>query len=332
MMREPSSPRVSVVIPTYNMAAFLPEAIESVLRQAFQDFEVIVVDDGSTDNTREVVAQFASQIKYIRQENAGPSAAYNRGDDVARGEYLLHLDADDVLMEGALEKAVSVMDSAPEAGFCYGQVRDMDKDGKELKLARQWPERSGLRKARQVMLELLDLNFILPSAALFRRACFHEVGRFDNSLGYGEDTELFARLAKRYPVAYIAEPLAWRRKHRGAITANPDLDGQELSWLKILEGARDSSAFRLPRRRLTLCVYLALARQAYGVDMARTRRYLMKALGHGWPWLGSRDGLFAIVIFVKSLLPRPVRTSGARLRHLQWFKERKSPDREEEPT
>jgi len=320
-MREPSSPRVSVVIPTYNMAAFLPEAIESVLRQTFQDFEVIVVDDGSTDNTREVIAQFASCVKYVWQQNSGPSAAYNRGDDVARGEYLLHLDADDALMEGALEKAVSVMDSAPAAGFCYGQVRDMDEDGKELKLARRWPERSGLTTARQVMLEFLDLNFILPSAALFRRACFHEVGRFDNSLGYGEDTELFVRLAKRYPVAYIAEPLAWRRKHRGAITAKPDLDRQERSWLKILEAARESSAFGLPRRRLTLCVYLALARQAYDVSMPRTRRYLMRAFGHGWPWLGSKDGFFAIVLFVKSLLPRPVRTLGARLRHVQWFKE-----------
>jgi hypothetical protein len=135
-------------------------------------------------------------------------------------------------------------------------------------------------------------------------------------LGYGEDTELFVRLAKRYPVAYIAEPLAWRRKHRGAITAKLDLDRQELSWLKILEGAREPSAFGLSQRRLTFYVYLALARQAYGAGVRKTRRYLMKALAHGWPWLGSRDGLDAIVLFAKSLLPQPVRTVGARLKSL----------------
>ena len=316
MMREQSSPRVSVVIPTYNMARFLPETIDSILRQSYQDFEVIVVDDGSTDNTREVVAQFGSRVKYVRQENAGPSSAYNRGDDIARGEYELQFDADDLLLEGALEKMLSVMDDAPQAGFCYGQVRYMDEDGKELNLTRQWPERSGLMTARQVILELLNLRFIFGSAVLLRRARFREVGRFDESLGYGEDSELYARMAKRCPVAYVAEPLAWRRKHWGAITAKLELDRQELSWLKILEGAREPSAFGLSRRRLTFYAYLALARQAYSAGMPKTRRYLLKALAHRWPWLANRDGWDAITLLVKALLPRPVRTFGARLKGL----------------
>jgi glycosyltransferase involved in cell wall biosynthesis len=314
MMREECSPGVSVIIATYNMAAFLPEAIESILQQSFQDFEVIVVDDGSTDNTREVVAQFGSRIKYVWQENAGPSAAYNRGDDIARGEYELHLDADDVLLGQSLEKTVSLLDDAPQVGFCYGQVCYMDENGKELHLPRQWPERSGLMTARQVILELLNLRFIFGSATLFRRTCFREVGRFDESLDYGEDTELFVRMAKKCPVAYIAEPLAWRRKHRAAITAKLELDRQELSWLKILEGAGEPSPFGLSQRRLTFYAYLALARQAYGAGMPKTRRYLMKALANRWPWLATRDGLDAIALFVKSLLPRPVRMFGARLK------------------
>ena len=314
MMKEHPSPKVSVVIPTYNMARFLPEAIESVLGQPFQDFEVIVVDDGSTDNTQAVVARFGSRIRYVRQQNAGPSAASNHGDEVAEGEYLLNLDADDVVMEGALEKAISVMDSAPDAGFCYGQVRYMDEEGRELELAREWPDRSGLMTARQVILELLNFRYILPSAVLFRRTCFREVGRYDGTLGYGEDSELFARMARRYPVAYIAEPLAWRRKHKGGITAILDLDRQELAWMKILEGAKDPSAFGLSRQRLAFYVYLALARQAYGTGMRTTRRYLLKAVAHRWPWLVTRDGLDATVLFAKSLLPQPVRALGARTR------------------
>ena len=313
MTRE-QSPRVSVVIPTYNMAAFLPEAVESIFRQSFQDIEVIVIDDGSTDNTPEVMAQFSSRVKYVRQENAGQTAAYNRGDDIARGEYELQFDADDVLIDGALGRMVSVMDGAPQAGFCYGQVRYMDEEGKALDVHRQWPERSGLMTARQVILELLNLRFIFGSAVLLRRSCFRDVGRFDESLDYGEDTELFVRMARARPVVYIAEPLAWRRKHSAAITAKLELDRQELSWLKILEGVGNPSPFGLPERRLAFYAYLALARQAYGAGMPTTRRYLTKALAHRWPWLATRDGWDAITLLVKSLLPRRVRMLGARLK------------------
>jgi len=313
-MTAEQSPRVSVVIPTYNMAAFLPEAVESILQQSFQDFEVIVIDDGSTDNTPEVMAPFLSRVKYVRQENTGQTVAYNRGDDIARGEYELQFDADDVLMDGALGKIVSVMDDAPNLGLCYGQVGYMDEDGKALDVPRQWPERSGLMTARQVILEVLNLRFIFGSAALLRRSCFRDVGRFDESLDYGEDTELFVRMAKACPVAYIAEPLAWRRKHQAAITAKLELDRQELSWLKILEGAGDPSPFELSQRRLAFYAYLALARQAYGAGMPTTRRYIMKALAYRWPWLATRDGWDATTLLVKSLLPRPVRTFGARLK------------------
>ena len=313
MTRE-QSPRVSVVIPTYNMAAFLPEAVESILQQSLQDFEVIVIDDGSTDNTAEVMAPFLSRVKYVRQENTGQTVAYNRGDDISRGEYELQFDADDVLMDGALGKMVSVMDGAPQVGLCYGQVGYMDEEGKALDVPRQWPERSGLMTARQVILELLNLRFIFGSAALLRRSCFRDVGRFDESLDYGEDTELFVRMAKACPVAYIAEPLAWRRKHQAAITAKLERDRQELSWLKILEGAGDPSPFELSQRRLAFYAYLALARQAYGAGMPTTRRYIMKALAYRWPWLATRDGWDATTLLVKSLLPRPVRTFGARLK------------------
>ena len=310
-----SHPKVSVLIPAYNHARFLGQAIQSVLSQTFQDWELIVVDDGSTDNTRGVVASFRDpRIRYVYQENRGVSGTLNKGVGLARSALVAFVAADDAFLKDALEKALPVMEGAPEAGFCYGQVRYMDEDGRELQLPRKWPPRSGLLTARQVILELLNLRFILPSAVVVRRTCFQEVGGFDESLTYGEDTELFARMAKACPVAYIAEPLAWRRKHGRAITAKLDLDGQELSWLKILEGASDPSPFELSRRRLTFYAYLALARQAYGAGMPTTKRYLMKALAYRWPWLATRDGRDAITLLAKSLLPRRVRTLGARLK------------------
>jgi glycosyltransferase involved in cell wall biosynthesis len=315
--RGTSSPKVSVLIPTYNSARFLGEAIQSVLNQTFHDWELIVVDDGSTDDTREMVEGFDDpRIRYVYQENRGVSATINRGAGLARGVYIALLAADDALLQEALEKATPALDGAAGAGFCYGQVRYMDEQGRELNLDRQWPLRSGLMTAREVITELLNLRFILPSAVVIRRSSFREVGGFDEDLNYGEDTELFARLAKRYPVAYIAEPLAWRRKHGAAITARLDLDGQERSWLKILEGVEGPSDFGLSRRSLAFYVYLALARQAYGPDMRTSRRYLLKAVAHGWPWPGGRGGLDAIVLFAKSLLPRPARSLGARLKNL----------------
>jgi glycosyltransferase involved in cell wall biosynthesis len=308
------SPKVSVVIPTYNSARFLGEAVQSVVEQTLQDWELIVMDDGSTDDTREVVAAFREpRIRYVHQENRGVSATINRGAGLARSAYIALLAADDVFLPEALEKATRAMDGPADVGFCYGQVRYMDEDGNELKLARQWPARSGIMTARQVIMEVLSLRFILPSAVILRRSSFQEVGGFDENLDYGEDTELFARLAKRYPVGYIADPLARRRKHKSAITARLDLDGQERSWLKILDGVGSPSDFGLSRRRLTFYAYLALARQAYGLDMRTTRRYLVKALAHRWPWLITRDGFDAILLFAKSWLPAPARSVGARL-------------------
>jgi len=300
-------PKVSVVIPTYNMARFLPEAIESVLYQSFRDFELIIMDDGSTDSTSQVVAPFLPYLKYFRQENEGPSVARNRGSEFAQGEYICFLDADDTLLKEALMKGVAALDSAPQAGFSYGQVDYMDECGKDLDMRRRWPKLPGLMTGREVLLQLLDLNFILPSAALFRSVCYREVGGWDEGLRSGEDTELFVRLVKKYPVVYLAEPLARRRKHRMALTAELVLERQEKMWFKILEVAAEPPAFGLGKRRLAFYVYSALARQAYGSRLGKERHYIIKALRSCWPPFKSRQLAIMFYLFAKSLRPQPVR-------------------------
>ena len=115
-------PRVSVVIPTYNRAGYVSEAVKSVLNQTFHDFEVIVVDDGSTDNTPDVIDSFKdTRIRYLYQENRGVSAAMNTGILASTAEYIAILDSDDVLVEEALQKSVAFLDEHPEVGYCFGQ-------------------------------------------------------------------------------------------------------------------------------------------------------------------------------------------------------------------
>lgn len=112
-------PRVSVIIPTYNHAQFVVQAVESALAQTYADLEVIIVDDGSTDDTQAVLARYGAEINYIYQENQGLSAARNAGISVARGDYFLFLDADDLVLANKLELQVSIVDAQPDFGLVY---------------------------------------------------------------------------------------------------------------------------------------------------------------------------------------------------------------------
>jgi glycosyltransferase involved in cell wall biosynthesis len=124
-------PLVSVVIPCYNHARFLSEAIESVLRQEYRPLEIVVIDDGSTDHTAQVAARYPS-VRYRYQPNAGLAAARNTGISESRGSYVLFLDADDLLCAGALGSAVDVILQNPGCGFVYGDFRAIDKNGAVL--------------------------------------------------------------------------------------------------------------------------------------------------------------------------------------------------------
>jgi glycosyltransferase involved in cell wall biosynthesis len=150
-------PRVSVVIPAYNRAHFLPEVVESALAQTYRDFEVIVIDDGSTDNTPEVASRFPPAVRYYRQENQGLSAVRNKGIELARGEYIIFLDSDDVLLKDALEKSVLFLDQHPEAGFCHGQFCTIDVNGRPMRLRRpRGPKATYIRDGREEITEFLE--------------------------------------------------------------------------------------------------------------------------------------------------------------------------------
>ncbi len=190
--------RVSVIIPTYNRAALLKEAIESVRSQTYLDWELIVVDDGSTDDTLSVVSELKdSRIRYFYQKNAGVSAARNRGIEVSRSPFIAFLDSDDLWIPEKLERQVKYMEQHPETGLLYGQVgRYSISDPSYFKVE---PE-----KGLMTVPELLNgPRTLFTSTVLIRRACLEQAGLFDTQLHVGEDFDLFLRAAAKYPIFFL---------------------------------------------------------------------------------------------------------------------------------
>lgn len=204
-------PKVSVIIPTYNRKEYLPRAIYSVINQTFKDFEIIVVDDGSSDETKEIVASFIKifpdKIKYLYQENSGQPSALNRGIKVAKGEYVSFLDDDDVFLPRMLEKAVHCLvnegyDAVKTS--CYKIY--LDSNCNEIK--RVLIDRSYLTEINNLFLELLKKNIIGNPTSLIKKFCLEEIGLFDSTLRRSQDWDLWIRVAKSgFRIKGLGEPL-----------------------------------------------------------------------------------------------------------------------------
>jgi tetratricopeptide (TPR) repeat protein len=194
--------RVSVIIPTYNRSKLLQLAVESVLAQTYPAVEIIVVDDGSTDDTEAVMEQYAGRITYIKQDNQGVAAARNAGIRVASGEYLNFLDDDDRFMPAKIERQVQILDSRSEIGLVHCRYYHIDEDGNRLSEA-------GLLPEGKVLKELVCGCFVWSGAPLIRRQCLDQVGLFDEETwSTSEDWDMWLRIAQAgYPFACVQEPL-----------------------------------------------------------------------------------------------------------------------------
>ena len=213
---------VDVIIPSFNAAKYLPTAIESVISQTFDDWQILLVDDGSTDNTAEVVVPFldrlGSKIKYIRQENRGVSAARNTGIIASTAEFLALLDADDVWLPCRLSESLNVLAERPKAGLSYGLIRNIDPAGQ---LGSPWV--GNLTHAEGHIAPQIYMRAVeLPSPTItLRRKCIDEVGKFDESLRVTEDRDLWLRVALRYEVAFVPIVLALYRVSPNSLSTDP---------------------------------------------------------------------------------------------------------------
>lgn len=198
---------VSVIIPCYNQAHFLPESIESVLVQAYPHAEVVVVDDGSPDNTAEVIARYPA-LQCVRQQNRGVAPARNAGFASSRGEYIMFLDADDRLAPDAIESHLRCFAEHPEAGFVVGDIAQITGDGSH----RESAPRPILRANHYE--ELLKVNHVANTiAVMFRRSVLEAVGGFKSVYTPAEDYEILLRAARSFPSAHHEAIVAHYRRH-----------------------------------------------------------------------------------------------------------------------
>lgn len=233
--------KVSIILPSYNYARFLDERIQTLLAQTFRDFELIVTDDASTDNSREVIAQYSHDDRLITEyfdKNSG--SAYQRWNDGAaraRGDYLLFAGADDTCSPKLLEELVRILDSNSRVQIAYCQSWKIDDAGNrtgcmtehtKLLDEERWAK-DYLVSGQEELLFLLERNTIPnASAALLRRDAFEAIGGFDTTLKLSADWLMWAKLCECGDIAYVAEPLNSFRFHSGSVRHSADRDGSRL--------------------------------------------------------------------------------------------------------
>ena len=220
----------SVIIPTYNRLNFLREAVASVLNQSWRDFELVVVDDGSTDGTRAYVEGLGAEIIYLYQDNRGPSAARNRGIAAVRGEFVTFLDSDDLWQKNKLKVQIDFMHAHPDAMVCYTDEIWI-RHGVRVNQKKKHRKFSGW-----IFEKCVPLCIVSPSSVLMRCEFFDGVGLFDEDLPACEDYDLWLRAALRFPFHFIPQKLIIKKGgHPGQLSAGWGLDRHRVTaLLKLL--------------------------------------------------------------------------------------------------
>lgn len=220
----PAHPAVSVIMPVWNRERFIADAIRSILAQTFVDFELIVVDDGSTDGTRAVVASFDdSRLRCLPGEHRGISAAMNAGLAAAKGRYIARLDSDDWWLPDMLATQVAVLEDRPEVGVVYARGECTDSDWKPLSMTWGYPLRYPGETFRSMVYNDCTCNITV----VCRRACYERVGAYDESLQTSEDLDMWLRVARYFEFAFTDRVLARIRLHGGSITGEISVERDE---------------------------------------------------------------------------------------------------------
>ena len=233
-MRNPDLPTVSVIIPTFNRDWCLRDAIDSVLAQTFIDFELIVVDDGSTDRTLEILSEYGDRLRRIHQINRGVSAARNCGIGVSTGRLIAFLDSDDLWLPEKLAVQTAFFELNRSALICQTEELWI-RNGMRVNPRKRHRKPSGL-----IFEPSLTLCLVSPSAVMVRRELFNEVGLFDEVLPACEDYDLWLRVSCRIPIHLIDKELTIKRGgHRDQLSRQDSLDKYRIrSLVKVIESAR----------------------------------------------------------------------------------------------
>lgn len=238
-----ASPRInmstiSVAVTTYNYEKYLPQCLKSIFSQTRLPNEILVVDDCSSDNTEKIMKNYKNKVKYIRfKKNHGiVCKTYNKGLKKAKGDYLLWISADDWLHPEILEREAKILDTHPNIGMVYSQAYDMVNGKKQLIIHEASGKKMYLGRDEEFKLLLTKGNYIPCLTALVRKKVYEDVGYFDEKLNVQGDWELWIRIAKKYPIAYLPKPLAYYRIHGKNIHLQKKRQAKaEKEWLYTLK-------------------------------------------------------------------------------------------------
>lgn len=304
-------PLVSVIIPCYNAARFVVPAVESVLAQSYRPVEVIVVDDGSTDDTARVLEPYQKAIRYIGQPNGGPAGARNRGLAQARGELIAFLDADDAWLPDKLALQVRSLKDAPGAALVHSDVYYYD-EATGVRTRRDFPRGD---YAGHCYLLLFQGSRVTFSSVVVRRECLEQVGGFDETIRHAsvEDYDLLLRVARRFAFAYTPEPLVVYRLHDGNGSGN--LARMVFGELLVIEKALRNDP-DLPRvvgarkvRERLFALHYGLGYLAYDrEDLGGARRHFLRAALTGQSEGALRSSLYYLACWAPPPLLRRLRS------------------------
>ena len=222
-----------IVIATYNRAPLLAQTIDSVLHQSFQDFELIVVDDGSQDDTQDIVRAYGSKVQYIYQDNRGPSAARNLGVRQAKAAWISIQDSDDLSLPNHLETLSGYVRSRPEIAMVFANGDYLDGPVHNRQNIIPAAKSRRLAQAGVGLEDLFDKSIVRLQAGLISKKCYEAIGGHDESLRISMDLDLSFRLWARYPMAYVDEVVFSYRKHDGNISA--DQERRLLENIRVIE-------------------------------------------------------------------------------------------------
>lgn len=229
-----ANPKVSIVIPSYNRADYLGMTLDSILAQSYEDFEVVFVDDGSTDSTKQILETYISsdqRVKYYSQQNSERAVARSYGASLAQGDYVCFVDSDDLWYPNKLENQVKIMDENPDVVFSYASVNRIDFDNKPIKAAsRQHEGESGY-----VFFDLLMRNFIPSVTPMIRKEILDKVGKQVTDFIPYEDWDFWLRISRYGKFYHIKEPMGDYRIHPGQSVQNVNAERVEEVTLKVLE-------------------------------------------------------------------------------------------------
>jgi len=285
-------PRVSVIVTCYNYAKYLEVCLKSILNQTYQDFELVIVNDGSTDDTDEIVSKFLDnkKVRYINQSNTGQAIATNNGIRAASGELIAFLDADDLWEPTKLEKQVRLF-TRDSIGVVYSRIRFMDEAGSPLD--RQLEGKYYTPCSGYVTDALLFENFIPYSSTVVRKACFDKFGMFNPEYKNGLDWDLWLRISREYEFDFVDEYLLiYRIGHPGQLTSNVERSVQcaDLIFDRFLESNPGVVPDSVVRKAMAYS-YCRRGNQFRKIDRKRSNGFFLSALAKNPTEIGAYVGM-----------------------------------------